>query len=130
MILIDTHVWIHWINGNAELRDSQRAAIEAAEPVDLLVHAISLAEVAKLHQLRRVDLGSPLDAWLANATSERLVRVVPVDVATVVEMSRLPGDIHGDPADQILAASARVLGCSLVTSDRKLLAYPHVETIG
>jgi PIN domain nuclease of toxin-antitoxin system len=39
------------------------------------------------------------------------------------------GEFHRDPADQIIAATARFHGCPLVTSDRKILDYPYVDTI-
>jgi PIN domain nuclease of toxin-antitoxin system len=38
----------------------------------------------------------------------------------------LPGDFHKDPADRILVATARVLGCTLVTADTLILNYPHL----
>ncbi len=36
---------------------------------------------------------------------------------------------RANEADQMIVATARVHGCPLVTSDRKLLDYPHVETV-
>jgi PIN domain nuclease of toxin-antitoxin system len=46
-----------------------------------------------------------------------------------VESTQLPIPIHRDPADQIIVATARYYQCPLVTSDRRLLEYPHVELI-
>jgi PIN domain nuclease of toxin-antitoxin system len=46
-----------------------------------------------------------------------------------VESTRLPGEFHRDPADQIIVATARVHNVPLVSSDRKIIAYPHVVTI-
>ena len=37
--------------------------------------------------------------------------------------TRLPGDLHGDPADRILVATARRMGARLMTRDRRLLDY-------
>ena len=45
-----------------------------------------------------------------------------------VESTLLKG-FHRDPADQIIVATSRVLGFPLVTSDRRILDYPDVETI-
>ena len=39
------------------------------------------------------------------------------------------GEFHRDPADQIIVATARVYDCPLVTSDEKILTYPHVTTV-
>ncbi|MCL5998891.1 MAG: type II toxin-antitoxin system VapC family toxin [Chloroflexi bacterium] len=46
-----------------------------------------------------------------------------------IESTRLPGEFHRDPADQMIVATARVYGCPLVTSDDKILNYAHVRTI-
>jgi PIN domain nuclease of toxin-antitoxin system len=46
--------------------------------------------------------------------------------------SRLPGVLHGDPADRILAATARIMGVTLVTKDLKLIDYgiqSYISTI-
>jgi hypothetical protein len=44
----------------------------------------------------------------------------------------LPGALHGDPADRILGATARILRATLLTKDRSLLDYSrqhHVRTL-
>ena len=46
-----------------------------------------------------------------------------LDPAIAVASTRLPGQLHGDPADRLLAATARQLNLALVTADEKLLAY-------
>ncbi len=46
-----------------------------------------------------------------------------------IESTRLPGEFHRDPADQIIVATARMYDCPLVTSDEKILNYPHVTTV-
>jgi PIN domain nuclease of toxin-antitoxin system len=47
----------------------------------------------------------------------------------IVESTRLPGEFHKDPADQLIVATARLLNCPVVTEDAKILNYPHVSTI-
>jgi PIN domain nuclease of toxin-antitoxin system len=49
-----------------------------------------------------------------------------------VSAERLPGNIHKDPADRLIVATARHLACPLLTSDREILAYAkqgHVEVV-
>jgi PIN domain nuclease of toxin-antitoxin system len=41
---------------------------------------------------------------------------------TITKRGR-PGELRGDPADRIIAATARHLGARLVTADEKLLAH-------
>jgi PIN domain nuclease of toxin-antitoxin system len=49
--------------------------------------------------------------------------VVPLTPEIALESTRLPAPFHGDPADRIIAATARRFSARLLTKDRKLLAY-------
>ena len=99
----------------------------AAEEGSLIgVSAISCWEVAKLVELGRVALSCSLEEWLDQALSYPGVQLIALTPEIAIESTRLPGDFHRDPADQIIVATARVYGCSLVTSDEKILKYPHV----
>lgn len=40
-----------------------------------------------------------------------------------------PGNFHQDPANCIIVATARHHNLTLLTSDEKILAYPHVRTL-
>ena len=70
-----------------------------------------------------------IDESLEQALAYPRLKVVPLSPAVAVESTRLPEPFHKDPADQIIVATALVHHCPLVTSDKKLLAYHHVETI-
>ena len=41
----------------------------------------------------------------------------------LVNSSNLPGDLHRDPADRIIIATARELGMTILTRDRMILDY-------
>ena len=127
MIVLDTHVWVWWVNGDDRLTETQRAAVEQAD--DLGVSAISCWEVAKLVELGRLALDRPVLDWLRAALAYPGVRLLPLSPEVAVGSTTLPGTFHRDPADQVIVATARVHGCWVVTSDRKILAYEHVETV-
>ncbi|MGB3633878.1 MAG: PIN domain-containing protein, partial [Rubrobacteraceae bacterium] len=67
--------------------------------------------------------------WLALALGYPGIQLVELGPEIAVASTRLPGHFHRDPADQIIVATALVNGCSLVTSDSKILDYEHVATI-
>lgn len=94
------------------------------------ISAISCWEVAKLVERGRLTLPRPVDEWLSLALGYPGVRLVGLSPEIVVASTQLPGEFHKDPADQIIVATARVHDCPLVTSDEKIAAYEHVETIG
>jgi PIN domain nuclease of toxin-antitoxin system len=49
------------------------------------------------------------------------VHLVPLEPEIAVASTRLPFEMHPDPADRILVATARHLGATLVTADGALL---------
>ena len=91
--------------------------------------AISCWEVAKLVEYARLDVSCPLAEWFEQALSYPGIRILPLTPEIAIESTQLPDEFHRDPADQIIVASARTHDCPLVSSDAKLLRYPHVETI-
>jgi PIN domain nuclease of toxin-antitoxin system len=129
MIVLDTHIWVWWVHEDERLTQAQREAITANETDTVGVSAISCWEIAKLVEYGRLELPSPLEEWFEQALHYPGVQLLALTPEIAVESTRLPGECHRDPADQIIVATARVYGCSLVTSDDKLLNYSHVTTI-
>ena len=125
MIILDTHVWVWWVHGSDRLTQTQIERISSSESGVVGVSAISCWEVAKLVQYGRLALPCPLDQWLAQALSYPGLELVPLSPEIAVESTRLPGEFHRDPADQIIVATARLLSCPLITSDHKIRCYPQ-----
>ena len=131
MILLDTHVWYRWSVEHPKLQREHEEAIGAAfaSGESVRIAAISCWEVGMLVSKNRLPLPLPLGDWIDASLAPLGVTVIPLDRHIATAASCLPGDIHGDPADRIIAATARVLDARLLTADRKLLAYPHVKTL-
>jgi PIN domain nuclease of toxin-antitoxin system len=131
VIILDTHVWVWWSLEPGRLSLRQLAMIEAATPAAPVgISEISVWEVAKLVQLSRLELPVPVDVWVRDALAFPTVTLVPLSPMVAIASTQLPASFHRDPADEMLVATARVHGCPLLTCDRKLLNYPHVETVG
>lgn len=129
MIVLDTRICVYWTLDTAELKAGQISAIAANESDSIGVNAISFFEIAKLVELGRLELPVSLTHFFAAALNYPGVEALPLDPDIAVEASRLPGDFHRDPWDQIIVATVRVYGCPLVTNDVKIRSYPHVNTI-
>ncbi len=123
-VVLDTHVWIWLMNGDTTLRPEAVAlAREAARAGRLYVSAISAWEVAMLAARGRIVLTQdPLD-WVRTSVARAGLVVDTLTPEVMVASTRLPGDLHGDPADRFIVATARSLGAVLVTRDRQILAY-------
>ena len=129
MIALDTHTWVQWTIDPERLSESQRQAIEEHEDDLIGVSAISCWEIAKLCEYGRLELPVGLREWFRLALGYPGIALLPLTPEIAIESTTLPGDFHRDPSDQIIVATARVHGCALVTADRKIVNYPHVQTI-
>ena len=127
MIVVDTHIWVWWVHGDASLPASARALLDASEQTGIGVSAISCWEVAKLVEQNRLTLPCPVFDWLQQALAYPGVRLLELSPRICVESTQLPGVFHRDPADQIIVATARVLDAPLVTVDGRIQSYPHVK---
>ena len=61
MILLDTHIWVWWVDDNQQLADRQRHLIQDNVRSGLEVSAISCWEVTKLVQYGRLEVACPLE---------------------------------------------------------------------
>lgn len=82
-----------------------------------------------LHAGNRLSFSCSLDEWLDQALQYPGVNLEQLSRTVAVNSCRLPGEIHRDPADRMLIASAIELSCPLVTADRKILDYGHVRSV-
>ena len=129
MIVLDTHIWIWWVHADPRLSQAHRDALRAHEGSRLGISAISCWEVAKLVERKRLELPLSTREWLDTALAYPGIHLLPLTSQIAVESTELPGDFHKDPADQIIVATAHVLGVPLVTADTNISRYPHVTLL-
>ena len=119
--LLDTHVWVWWVDRDRRLSASALEALDAFPPEDRpSVADISLWEVATLVERGRLEFSIPLADWLEAAAHPRSVRVLPVTPAIAAETAALPANFPRDPADRLIVATARVMNLPLLTKDRQI----------
>ena len=129
MILLDTHIWVWWVDDSQQLRDRQRQIIQGNVQSGLGVSAISCWEVAKLVEYGRLELACAVEEWMEQAMAYPGLQLLELTPQIAIESTKLPGSFHRDPADQIIVATARVYDISLLTADRRILQYQHVRTL-
>ena len=122
MILLDTHVLLWSRSGDSRLGPHTREQIELASlEGELAVSAISFWEAAMLHEKRRLTLLRDAASWRDGLLREGLTEI-PVDGAIAARAGQLP-DMHGDPADRLIVATA-LEGHRLLTGDQRILDWP------
>jgi PIN domain nuclease of toxin-antitoxin system len=126
VIVLDTHIWLWWLNGSPNLSARHAELLKKHESEGLVVSAISCWEIAYKSAAGRLELGLPAREWMEQALAKPNIVVHPFTYEIAIDAAVLPGALHGDPADRLIVATARTLDCPLVTADRRLLTYQHV----
>ena len=129
MILLDTHIWIWFADESNQLPRHHRQIIEHHRADGLGVSAISCWEVAKLVEYNRLKLACSVEEWMDIATSLPDVQLIELTPQIAITSTKLPGNFHRDPADQIIVATAQVYNLELMTIDEKILKYDYVRKI-
>ena len=128
--LLDTHAWVWWVTEDRRLSAAARRAIVRSEASgDLSLSLISVWEVAKKVEKAQLVLDRPIDQWLELAVARPGLHLVELTRPILVESCRLPPPFDGDPADQLIVATARDRDAEIVTRDEKIRAYPHVRSL-
>lgn len=128
MILLDTHIWIWWMDDNPRLSQSHRQIISSQQNDGLGISIYSCWEVAKLVEYGRLELKFSIEDWLEIALSHPHIRALDLTIPIIVRSTKLVG-FHKDPADQIIVATSILSGIPLLTADEKIIAYPAVLTL-
>lgn len=121
-LAFDTHTLIWWLIGDPRLSAAQIQALERAEArgESIGVPAICFWEMAKLVERGRLHLDVPLDDVLTEVEEHPSIRLLELTPRIALESTRLGAAFHADPADQLIAATARIHGLKLVTADDRI----------
>jgi PIN domain nuclease of toxin-antitoxin system len=131
LILLDTHA-AFWLNAAPQKlsKSAARAIARAKGSSGLGLASISLWELARLVEKERLRLKDVTTREFLRAfMATKELRLLELDAEIALVAAQLPPDFPADPADRIIAATARVHGVPLVTKDLALLASPLVTTI-
>lgn len=125
MLLLDTHVWIWMLDGDARrLGTRTRRLLDRAHVSDAIrVSPVSIFEVSALHTSGRLGLSRSLEQWLEAAIEGTGIRLAPMSRDVAVDAGLLPRALMPDPMDRLLVATARQADATLVTADTKILEY-------
>ena len=128
--VLDTCAWIWLASDPGRLSPAAtEAATRARSEGRLYVPAICAWEVAKLVEKGRLALRFPVREWVDDALRLEGLQLYSLTPSVCVASTQLPRPFHGDPADQLIVATARDLGLAVITSDRKIRDYAHVAAI-
>ena len=124
-LLLDTHIWIWSVLEPARLSQRVRNELLKAEN-DLWLSPVSVWEALVLHSKKRAWLSNDPISWVTQSASS--LHESPLTHEIAMASHQLPFT-HSDPVDRFLAATAGVLGLTLVTADRRLLGLGAIATL-
>jgi PIN domain nuclease of toxin-antitoxin system len=112
-----------------ELPPKVKAEVFRAANMPFGLSVMSVWEASKKESIGKLRLSAPIGQWFAMAIREPYVQLQPLTIDIAHESNHLPGEFHRDPADQIIVATARQHGLTLITTDERILSYQHVRSL-
>lgn len=126
-LLLDTHVWLWGVGQPARISPSALRALRAPD-TRIWLSPVSIWEAGVLLRKRRLRLTQSLELMVAESLASGKFEIAPVSAEVALAVGQLPFR-HFDPADSLIAATARVYGLILATSDRRLLGMPGLDCL-
>lgn len=124
-LLLDTHIWLWSLGAPGKLSRRVRSELRNATN-ELWLSPVSTWEALLLRARGRLRVQGDVRDWIAQTTAP--LREAPLTHEIVIAAQELPLS-HPDPADRFLAATAGVLGLTLVTADHRLLGLGQIATL-
>jgi PIN domain nuclease of toxin-antitoxin system len=123
-LLLDTHIWLWGLREPSRLGPGTLSQLRDTAN-EIWLSPISTWEALLLHTKGKIHLNVDLVEWLAESTASMREAPLTHEIALVAQQLQL----HQDPADRFIAATAQVLDLTLVTADERLLGLANIKTL-
>jgi PIN domain nuclease of toxin-antitoxin system len=125
-LLLDTHIWLWSLREPGRLGNRTRQELRNPEN-ELWLSPVSTWEALILIEKGRIRVAEDSDKWVADSIKPFREAPFTHEIAAASRRLQMP---QRDPADRFLAATAKVLGLTLVTADANLLGLGDIATLG
>lgn len=124
MLLLDTNALLWVLQDNPRISPAVRSMVVEAWTVgSVAVSVVTFWEIAVLVDKQKLVLGCDPARWRMDRISDGL-RELPLYGSEAVRAVALGHEgFHKDPADRFIVATALVGGHTLLTTDRRILAW-------
>ena len=125
MVVLDTHIWYWWINlEDDRLKPELLSVIDNASQVGIA--SVSCFELALAHRRGRLQLPLPINQWLPLALEGSGVELLPLSAEIALRAVQL-SEVHRDPFDRMIIATALELEAELISLDGSFSEYPELN---
>jgi PIN domain nuclease of toxin-antitoxin system len=127
VVLLDTHAFIWLASDQSQLSETAKALINRHKE-QLFISCISALEIALLVKRERLTLPMEPDEYIESALQHLGIDEVLIDRRILLHSAGLP-DIHNDPFDRVLIATAQIMDMTLLSKDRNMARYPDISVV-
>lgn len=120
VILLDTHAVIWLLIAPEELSKRAREEILRARIAGekIACSPVSLYEIANAAGRGRLSLNATMKDFIHAVQSK--VELIPLTAEIAICAAEIPAHFHGDPCDRIIAGTAIVKNCAVITCDDRI----------
>ncbi|MBA4386725.1 MAG: PIN domain nuclease [Verrucomicrobia bacterium] len=127
MLLLDTHAFV-WLASDQDQLPRRSRELIKKHAGELHVSAISALEIAILVKRSKLKLPVAADVFIEKTLAQHGIEEIPVTRDIACLSAALP-DIHNDPFDRIMIATAKLRKLTIVSKDRNISRYPNTTVI-
>lgn len=120
-VLLDTHVFLWWVEGDRALPARARAVL-ADQENECIISLVSAWELAIKAGLGKLKLALPVKRYVHEHAEANGFRMLDINMAHIGRLETLPPH-HGDPFDRLLIAQAVEEKLPVVTADPVFRKY-------
>lgn len=126
-LLLDTHIWLWSVIDPSRLTSRVAKALTDSEN-ELWLSSISVWELTVLHRKQRMKMPPDVLAWVTKSMEDLKLTEAPLTIEVALAVASISFS-HADPADHLIAASAKVFDLTLVTADEHLMHLPGLRIL-
>jgi PIN domain nuclease of toxin-antitoxin system len=127
VLLLDTHAFVWLVSDANRLSDRAKDAIRSSAG-DLYLASISALEIGLLVKRGRLDLPVAPDEFIERGLCHHDIAEAPMTWRIAHASSQLP-DIHNDPFDRIIIATALGQELPILSMDRVISRYDGISVL-
>jgi PIN domain nuclease of toxin-antitoxin system len=120
-ILLDTHIFLWFINADIRLSTNIRDAIRDPDN-DVYLSSVSIWEVIVKYQVSKLSLPESPETYLPRQRDLHQIDSLALDEMSVIQLTKLPL-LHRDPFDRMLICQALQNDLTIATVDSAVRAY-------
>jgi len=120
-LLLDTHAFLWWLDGNRRLPKRARALISEEANI-IFVSAASAWEISTKSRLGKLPGAIDVAADLARIITAQAFTPLDITILHAQRAGHLPGE-HRDPFDRMLAAQAQIEDLPIISNDEAFASF-------